>query len=72
MIIYFEFYHQKYRLCKYADKIGISTIPMHLVDNDPSIQYMYYENSQKNFIFVSYLFKNNKASVQNLMKMNKS
>ena len=33
IIIYFEFYHQKDKLFKYADKIGPFTIPMHLNDN---------------------------------------
>ena len=38
IVIYFEIYHQKYKLCKYADKTGICTIPMHL--NDSGICYI--------------------------------
>ena len=33
IIIYFEFYHQKDKLCKYTGKIGISMMPVHLNDN---------------------------------------
>lgn len=29
----FEFSHKKDKLCKYADKNGISTVPMHFNDN---------------------------------------
>ena len=32
--IFFKFYYQKDNLYKYTDNTGISTIPMHLNDNE--------------------------------------
>ena len=57
-------------MCKYTDKTGISRVPLHIVNNDPSIKY--YKSRLNNFKFVSNLFKNSKVSELNLMKMNKS